>query len=326
MPRRLTLLFATALVILGGAARAQSRPVMRDDDVVARVNGTPIYRKAVREVVQEALSLQDSAPTPATIGKLVEAARDSLIAMTLLYQESQARGIEVSDAAVDEALARSKAEFPDAQAFQQALAAKGVDEAALRQETRQTMAVNLLLEEVAWKDVRIDAAQIRRYYETHRQEFKHPAQVRVSRILVRVPEHAPASEREAARERADALLARLHAGAEFAQLAREHSQDAVSAANGGDIGYIARGEMDPAFERQAAKLAPGAVSGVVRTPYGYEIIKVTARRGVGTLPLDEVQDRIRSVLVAAGKKEREAAFVAQLRRKSTVELLEPTAP
>ena len=78
--------------------------------------------------------------------------------------------------------------------------------------------------------------------------------------------------------------------------------------------------------QQAAQLAPGAVSGVVRTPYGFEIIKVTGRRGGGELPLAQVQERIRGVLTAARKQEREAAFVAQLRQKSKVELLDPVAP
>ena len=326
MIRRLALVAATALVVLGGMVRAQSRPVLRDDDVVARVNGTPIYRKAVREVVQEALSRQDEDPTPATIGKLVEAAQNSLIALALLHQESQARGMKVSDRAVEEEIARSRARFPDPNAFQEALAAKGMDEATLRQDTRQTLAVNQLLEQVVWKDVRIDTAQIQRYYETHRREFTHPAQVRVSRILVRVPAHATTAERDAARQQANALLTRLHAGADFTQLARESSQDVASAANGGDIGYFSRGEMDPAFEQHVTTLPPGSVSGVVQTPYGFEIIKVTGRRGGGELPLAQVQERIRGVLTAARKQEREAAFVAQLRQKSKVELLDPVAP
>jgi peptidyl-prolyl cis-trans isomerase C len=326
MMSRLALVAGTAVVVLGSMLQAQSRHAMRDDDVVARVNGAPIYRKAVREVVQEVLSLQDAEPTPDTVGRLVEDALNSLIAMALLYQESQARGVKVSDEAVDAEIARSKARFPDPQAFQQALESKGMGEAELRQDTRKTMAVNQFLEDAVWKDVRVDAAQIQRYYEAHRPAFKHPAQIRVSRILIRLSEQATAAERDAAQQRAGALLARLHSGADFAQLARENSQDPASAPNGGDVGYVASGEMDPAFEQQAAQLAPGAVSGVVRTPYGFEIIKVTGRRGAGYLPLADVQVRIRSELMASQKQAREAAFVARLRQKAHVELLEPVAP
>ena len=143
-------------------------------------------------------------------------------------------------------------------------------------------------------------------------------------LLIRVPEHAATAERDAVRQRADAILSRLHDGAEFAQLAREHSQDPVSAPRGGDMGFIAKGEMDSSFERAAFALSPGQVSAVVATPYGSEIIKLVDRRGEGYQPLAEVQDRIRSELLAAKRQSRQAAFVEQLRFKA--KMVEPLAP
>jgi len=68
------------------------------------------------------------------------------------------------------------------------------------------------------------------------------------------------------------------------------------------------------------------VSGVVATPYGFEIIKVTDRRAAGYHPLDEVQDRIREVLLKSEKQDRQADFVAQLRQKAKVELVDAVAP
>jgi peptidyl-prolyl cis-trans isomerase C len=92
------------------------------------------------------------------------------------------------------------------------------------------------------------------------------------------------------------------------------------------LGYLEKGDMDSAFEKEAFALAPGQVSGVVATPYGFEIIKVTNRRAAGYYPLDEVQDRIREVLLKSEKQDRQADLVAQLRKKAKVELVEPVAP
>jgi peptidyl-prolyl cis-trans isomerase C len=320
------LVAGTVLFLLAAPLRAEPGMGMRDDDVVARVNGTPIYRKSVREVVQSVLELQDAKPNPASIGKLANDALDSLIALELLYQESQARGIKVSDAAVDAEITRSKGSFPDAGAFDQAMKAKKLTETDLRSDTRKTMAVNRLLESAVWREVHISAEQVKDFYEKNREEFKHPAEIRASRILVRLPEHATPAERDAAKQRAGDVLAKLQAGADFAQLARANSQDTASAARDGDLGYLEKGDMDPAFEKQAFALAPGRVSGVVATPYGFEIIKVTDRRTAGYYPLEEVQDRIREVLLKSEKQDREADFVAQLRHKAKVELVDPVAP
>ena len=310
------------LVILTTAAVAEDiiRP-LRDDDVVARVNAIPIYRKSVREVVQGALLEQDNQPDPEAVGKLAGDALDSLIDFELLYQESQARGVTVTDAAVDQDIARTKSKFPNPRSFDAALKEKGMTEESLRRDTRKTMAVSRLLEGTVFKDVQVSDDQIKEFYEHNKDEFKHGPQTRASHILIRVPEHASASEQAAAQKQAAAVLAQLQAGADFAQLAREHSQDAATAPHGGDLGYFAKGDLVEAFETAALPLGPGQLSGVVTTPYGYDIIKVVDRRAAGYQPLAEVQERIRAVLLKTERQKRQTAFVAELRKKAKVEIV-----
>jgi peptidyl-prolyl cis-trans isomerase C len=312
-----------ALLLLAAPLHAEEvvKPP-RDDDVVARVNGTTIYRKAVREVVQGILAMQDAPPDDAAIGKLAADAIDSLIALELLYQESQAHQITVSDAAVDEEIARSKSHFPDGKTFQAALKARGMTEHDLQRDTRKTMAVNRLLEGGVWKDVRVSPEQIKTFYEQNHEEFKHPPEIRASHILIRVPDGAIATERDAAKQRATALLDKLKAGVDFAQLAREQSQDPGTAPTGGDLGYFGKGDMVDAFEKAAFALQPGQLSGLVTTPYGFHIIKVTDHRDAGYEPLAEVQERISAVLMKTERQRRQADLVAQLRQKAKVELLE----
>jgi peptidyl-prolyl cis-trans isomerase C len=310
-----------AVIIAGATAAAAENVVrpLRDDDVVARVNGTPIYRKAVREVVQGALLEADAQPDPGTINTLASEALDSLIDFELLYQESQARQVTVSDAAVNEDVARTKSKFPDSASFDKALKAKGITQDGLRRDTRKTLAVNRLLEGSVFRDAQVSDAQIADFYERNKEEFKHPPQTRASHILIRVPDNAPASARTTAKHQAEALLAQLRAGADFAQLARAHSQDPATAAQGGDLGYFAKGDMVDAFEIAAAALAPGQLSDVVVTPYGFDIIKLNDRRGEGYQPLDEVKERIRAVLLKTERQKRQTAFVADLRAKAKIE-------
>jgi parvulin-like peptidyl-prolyl isomerase len=303
---------------------AEATTALRDDDVMANVNGTVIYRKSVREVVQGVIALEDAPPDAANVAKLATDALDSLIALELLYQESQARGVTVSDADVDAEIGRARAHFPDAHSFDTALKERGMTQADLRRDTRKTMAVNRLLEGSVWKDVHITPEQSRAFYEQHREDLKHPAQVRASHILIRVPEKASAAERAAAQKRAAGLLDALKAGADFAELARQKSDDPASAPRGGDLGYFAKGEMDPAFEKVAFALAPGQLSDVVSTPHGLHIIKVTDRRSAGYDTLDDARERITALLTKMERERRETELVATLRKKAKIDLAQPT--
>jgi parvulin-like peptidyl-prolyl isomerase len=228
--------------------------------------------------------------------------------------------VTVSDAAVDEEIARSRRGFPSPQAFDKAMKAKGMTQADLRRDTQKTMAVNRLLEGSVWKDVRITPEQIKDFYDHNREEFKHPAQIRASHILISVPEKAAAAERAAAKQRATEVLEALKRGADFAQLARENSHDPGSAARGGDLGYIAKGDMVDAFETAAFALAPGQLSGVVTTPYGFDIIKVTDRRSAGYESVDDVRDQITAVLTKLERERRQRELIAELRKKAKIEL------
>jgi peptidyl-prolyl cis-trans isomerase C len=322
MVLRLPAALAVTLLLSAAAPAEQINKPLSDSDVVARVNGTTIQRKAVKEVVQGILVMQDTEPDPATVTKLADEALDSLIALELLYQESQARGVTVSDADVDAEINRTRSRFPDAKTFQEMMKARGMTDADLRRDTRKTMAVNRFLEGGVWKDVTVTPAQIKSFYDSNKDEFQHPAQIRVSHILIRVPEGANAADRAAAKQRAAALLDQLKAGADFAELARKASQDRTSAPHGGDLGYLAKGEMDSTFEKAAFALAPGQLSDVVSTPYGFDIIKVTDRRSAGIAPLPEVEDRIREVLAKFERQKRQATLVAELRKKAKVEVLD----
>jgi peptidyl-prolyl cis-trans isomerase D len=136
--------------------------------------------------------------------------------------------------------------------------------------------------------VTVPEEEIQAFYEANRAQYSAPEEIRASHILFNFDEDDPAE----IRARAESVLAEARAGADFAALAREHSQDEGSAALGGDLDYFGRGRMVPEFEQAAFALEIGQISDLVESPFGFHIILLTDRRPESTQTLDEVRDEI----------------------------------
>lgn len=168
--------------------------------------------------------------------------------------------------------------------------------------------------------VAVTEADIQAEYAQRREEFKQEEQACGSHILIKVKQaadqdgHAEAD----ARRIAEGLLAELGRGADFAAVAKRASEDKGSAANGGELGCFPRGAMLPEFEQAAYALEPGQLSGLVKTQYGFHIIRLASRRAEEVLPLGAVKDRLRESLIAARVRslaEQQAESVAVRLRK-----------
>ena len=123
-----------------------------------------------------------------------------------------------------------------------------------------------------------------------------------------------------ARAEIDAVLKQARAGADFAKLAQEHSQDS-SAAQGGDLSYFPKGQMVPAFDKVAFALKPGEISNVVTTQFGYHIIKVVDHKPGRVIPLEEATPQIQRYLTEQKKAQHAEAYVDGLKKKSKIEVL-----
>ena len=121
----------------------------------------------------------------------------------------------------------------------------------------------------------IDEADLRRAYQEAVEGAGSREERRARHILIEAPEGAAPAEAEAALERAEDLRRQVQAGADFAALARKHSADPGSAAQGGDLGFVARGVFVPEFEARLYTLKKGEISEPVRTPFGYHLIQLT---------------------------------------------------
>ncbi|CAP42562.1 SurA N-terminal domain-containing protein [Bordetella petrii] len=158
----------------------------------------------------------------------------------------------------------------------------------------QVTAQYLVLDEAAaTQGVQVKEEDIASYYEQNKNRFGQPERRRASHIMIELPAGASEDARKAAHAKAEALAKQAAADpAQFAELARANSQDAGSAGKGGDLGWLAPGMLAGPLEKSVFGLAKDQVSGVVESPSGLHIVKVTEIQPAAIKPLAEVRDEI----------------------------------
>ncbi len=154
-----------------------------------------------------------------------------------------------------------------------------------------------------------------RYYEDNAEQYSTPEQVRASHILLKTE----GKDEAAVRKQAEEVLAKARGGADFAELATTFSEDEGSKDKGGDLDFFGRGAMVPEFEQAAFTLQPGVISDLVKTQYGFHIIKVTEKRPAVTRSLDEVKPQIEDQL----KWERAQAQATRMAESASADIKKP---
>jgi peptidyl-prolyl cis-trans isomerase D len=141
--------------------------------------------------------------------------------------------------------------------------------------------------------VKLTDADLQAYYQSHQDDFKQDEQVRASHILLLVNDKRTDAQ---ALEQMEAIKRRIDNGEDFGAVARQVSEDPGSKANGGDLGFFARGRMVKEFENAAFSATPGRLVGPLKTPFGYHLLRVTGKRAAGVQPFAEVREQIRGRL------------------------------
>lgn len=183
--------------------------------------------------------------------------------------------------------------------------------------TRLPEGVSLSEEEVA-AFASENPERIEALFEERKDSLSKPERVRARHILIRVAEDAPDETAEAAKQRAEAARARIATGEDFVNIANEVSQDAGTSSKGGDLGVFARGDNDPAVDEAAFALEVGELSEVIRSTYGYHILRVDERLPALTPTLEE--SRIELAREAA--EEMKARELADVTSAALAEALE----
>ncbi len=270
------------LLICGSVAFAQpGQRIVLADRIVAVVNNEVITQRGLDERVNVVIrQLQRNGTRVPSRDVMERQVLERMITDQAQLQFARESGVRVEDAAIDAAIARiAENNKLSVEEFRAALTRDGIPYDRFREDVRAEMLLSRLREREVGHRVQVSESEIDNFLAEHQGGGDEAnVEFHLSHILVRVPEQASAAQVEQRVRRAQEALKRARAGEDFAQLAVTYS-DAQDGLKGGDMGWRGPDKLPELFVRAVAKVRPGEVSDIVRSPAGFHILKVHQRRG-----------------------------------------------
>jgi peptidyl-prolyl cis-trans isomerase SurA len=294
------------------------------DRIVARVNDEVI---TLSELQEEGLPLFERLRASYT-GKELEshvqrAEREfleQLILRRLQLQYASQVGINASDsdinAALRDVLSRNNL---TQEKLTDLLTQEGLTLQDYKDRLREQIVLARLMNQAVRSRVSVDASEVDAYFKAHQDEFNQPAQARVRHIFFRVEPGAASSQLDGVRERASRVLQEARNGGDFASLAQRHSEDAT-AGNGGDLGFIRRGQALPEFEEVIFAMQAGDISEVIRTSNGLHIVKIEAFSKGSEQSFPEIKAEIERRLLQGKMEQRFQDWTNELKDRAFIEI------
>ncbi|MCX5866496.1 MAG: peptidyl-prolyl cis-trans isomerase [Proteobacteria bacterium] len=272
-------ILAAGLLILGMAGSAWPRTV---EGIVAVVEGAPVTLSELNQFIARSSAVPNpSLPGPDDRKRWLE----FLIEDRLIEKEAEKIGVTVSEPEVDQAITEllqaNSLALPD---LKNLLKERGLSEAEYRREISRELIRNRVLAREIQSRVFLSEDKVRTYYLENISRFSTPPQQRISQIFI-------SRSRPQAEERLKKLERLLQEGKDFAELAREFSDD-PSRQNGGDIGYFALSELKPELREALARLPLKKPSAPVRTEEGFHLLLVTGLKAGAPTPFAEVKSQV----------------------------------
>ena len=258
----------------------------------------------------------------------VQQALPQLVGIEIAKAYAREHNITISDKEVDQEIAKIKEQIGDQarssgqdlsnqEAYEQALKQNNLTEDQLREDIREDLLPLQKVQERVAGDAEPSDEEIQDYYDKNKEaQFTTPEQRCVRHILFNKDQKHKAKEVEH----------QLEDGGDFAKLAKENSQDPGSAANGGDLGCLGRGETVAEFEQAAFGAKQGEIVGPVKTEFGYHIIEVTDIKPEQTRSLQEVRSQIKSQLSTDEQSTVFNKWVEEQKKKRDVKYLKGYEP
>jgi len=276
---------------------------------IAEVNKSGITSDQLQSAFLNAISRYDdktlSSLDQSTILSFKKNILDQLIDYELLYQQAQKEKIKISNDDINLEIDKTKDNFPSPEEFDEALKANNITLVQLKEDIKRQLMINSILEETK-NQISITDDELLEYYNKNKESLFELEQVHARHILVKTEEEA------------NNLLLQLKEGIiDFAETAKEKSIDS-SASNGGDLGFFARGQMVKEFEDAAFSLKPGEISGVVKTQFGYHIIKCEEKKEEYSPTFEEAKEKINNTLKQQRENEAISALISKLREEAVV--------
>jgi peptidyl-prolyl cis-trans isomerase SurA len=329
--RSFTALFTFVLLAALAALTSCQRKTASDRQVVAKVDGQPIYRDQVDRVYRGRQGAGSDANNPEEALSFKLNVLDELINNQILVDHASHAGISVSEAEVDNKVAELQSPY-SADEFQKRLRDQGLEMEDLRKEVRRNIIITKLINKEIISNIKVSDADIAAYYQRNKANFNvpetayHLAQIEVTPVPdaeVRNLKNDDAKTPVEAERKIQALYARLRAGDDFATVAQEYSEDPRTASGGGDMGFIPASALNstPQLKEAVLSLQVNQFTGIIRSSSGYHIIKLLGIEPAGTHTLSElrVQNAIRQTLKNEREQLLKTAYIETLRNRAKVE-------
>jgi parvulin-like peptidyl-prolyl isomerase len=243
--------------------------------------------------------------------QLFDWSKENVIERVLINQEAQKNGEKIPETEIESALAKIKEQYTDPKELYKALGVK--DDTEIKEQIEMQMRVEQTLSEVCKDLPDPPQADIKEYYEKNAEQFKTGDSARVAHIVKYVNWQ---TDEETAYNAITEAHNELKNGAPFEAVVDKHTD---CADNGGDLGFVTRGQMVEEFEDVIFNLGAGDVSDVFRTRFGFHIAKVYDRKSAAVAELKEVKDQIVSTLQEQMRSKAIDDFIDTLKEKAKIE-------
>ena len=294
------------------------------DRVVAVVNQEIITLSEVEKWInplKEEIVTEDRLEKRERIQEICRKILERLIEEKLIDQEVRKSGIKVSgkevEATVEEVKRRSAATQED---LEKALTADGLTLEAYKKEIEKSLLRQKFISWAVKVETKAGEKEFREFYEKNMSRYRTKEAYRPGQILFVVPKGATPEEIREIRKKCQKVLEKIKGGQDFGEMALLYSEDASSSKERGDLGYFNKGELLPVFEREALRLKVGEVSDVIRTEFGFHIIKLIDRKGIEPLPYEEVKERVKADYFDRQMEKAFQQYLSTLKEKSIIEI------
>lgn len=304
--------------------QAVTKPAAPDADevadrIVAVVNNDAITLAELQESIAmyRHENRQQTSPSDEELGKQFLA---RLIDSRLQLQEAERDKVVVDDVELTEEVNERMKRFGarTMEEFEALVRAQGLTMDAVRKRLRDTLRVSKVIRRKVTLRVSVTDPEITRYMDENRAKLETGLSYHARHILI-VPQTDTDAGWEAARIRAELLRTQILDGADFAELARQHSRDA-SAKDGGDLGNLRRGELSQDIEEQILKLRAGEISRPYRSQIGYHVFRLESKEALDGETLQRVRQQVRDILFREKYEARMDAWIQEIKRRAIIEV------
>ncbi len=300
-------------------------------DVAATVNGRPIYYSEVDKAYKTQFPGRVEGENEDQVQlRRMEILR-SLIDNELMLQRAEKAGLVATDADVDARLNELKAPYTKEE-FDKQLKDWGLSLEELKAQIRRDESVKKLFNKDITSKIDITDAEVASFYNANRGSFNLPEpRVHMAQIVVTAQadpnvhnlKNDKAKNEEEAGRKMQAIEARLKQGEDFAMMAQNYSEDPTTTPNGGDLGFMGESALDkvsPELKKLVLSLQPGQMSPVIRTPSGFQILKMISREPAGQRDLSDprVQQSIRETLLSRKDQLLKTAYYESARNEAKI--------